>query len=109
MKKLIALMLALLLCLTLVACGGPDLEEASAAYTKASTAYNEVATYMNENPDLFGEEEVDIMVEMSTALEQTKSVLESGDATQEQADEAVVWFNEVYDSMAEIKDIYGIE
>jgi len=110
MKKLIVLVLAIVMCLSLVACGGgPDLEAASEAYTKASTAFNEVAVVMNENIDAFGEEEIDFMTEMAGALEEVKAELESGDATQEQADEAVEWFEDVYERMEAIKEAYGIE
>ena len=109
MKKILVMMIAVVLCFSLVACGGPDLEAAAAAHTKASTAFNEVATYMNENADAFGEEETSFMVEMAGALEEMKAMLESEDVTQEQADEAEAWYNDVYERMMAIKEAYGIE
>lgn len=111
MKKKFAVILAalLLLCLTLSACGGPDLEAASAAYTKTSTAFNDVAIYMNENPGAFSDEEIDVMTNVANALEETKATLESSDVTQEQADEAVEWLNAVYDNVIALKEAYGLE
>ena len=104
-------MLILVVCLTLVACGGPDLDGVSAAYTKASTAFNEVATYMNENADTFGEEETSFMIEMAGALEDTKAEVEANgkDLTQEQVDEYTAWYEDVYERMEAIKEAYGIE
>jgi len=109
MKKFLVIMMVALVCLSLVACGGPDMEAVSAAHTKASTAFNEVATYMNENAGAFGEEETSFMIEMAGALEDMKAMLESGDATQEQVDEAEAWYADVYDRMTAIKEAYGIE
>ena len=52
MKKLIALALALVLCLTLVACGGeeksgPDKKPAVEEFNKTSAAFNEVSAVIN--------------------------------------------------------------
>ena len=53
MKKITSLLLVLVMCVSLVACGGVDKQPAIDAFNKASTAYDEVATIINENPDAY--------------------------------------------------------
>ena len=53
MKKLIALALALVLCLTLVACGGPDKQPPIDTFNETSAKFNAVAAKINENIELF--------------------------------------------------------
>lgn len=110
MKKLIALLLVMVLGISLVACGGPDRQPAIDAFNKAKDAFNEVAIYMNENQELFFEEEIDIMIEFSSVLEQHKAKLEGKDElTQEQLDEMIAWYGDVVDWADQIKADYGIE
>ena len=110
MKKLIALLLVMVLGISLVACGGPDRQPAIDAFNSAKDAFNEVAIYMNENQELFFEEEIDIMIEFSSVLEQHKAKLEGKDElTQEQLDEMIAWYGDVVDWADQIKADYGIE
>ena len=51
MKKIVALLLALVMCLSLVACGGPDKQPAVDAYNKLAQNYNTFVEQENENLD----------------------------------------------------------
>ena len=110
MKKLIALLLAFVMCLSLAACGGPDKQPAIDAFNAANTAFNEVANVMNENPDDFDQEIFDGMNSIATALAEYKELLESDEEiTEEMLDEMIAWFASVEEVIAETKAEYGIE
>ena len=65
MKKITSLLLTLIMCMSLVACGGPDRQPAMDAFNKTSNAFNEVATAINENPDAYDQEVIETMIEMA--------------------------------------------
>jgi len=110
MKKLIALLLALVMCLSLAACGGPDKQPAIDAFNAANTVFNEVANVMNENPDDFDQEMFDGMNSIATALAEYRELLESDEEiTEEMLDEMIAWFASVEEVIAETKAEYGIE
>ena len=108
MKKLSVIALALIMCLTLAACG-PDTSAAQEALTEASLLYNEVAMAGNENPDLFNEDEITRLTELAGQLENFQDILSAGEMTQEQLDELDDWCQTVIDALTEIKVGYGIE
>ena len=109
MKKVTSLLLALIMCLSLVACGGPDKQPAIDAFNKASDAYDEVATITNENPDAYDQEEIDTLNEMADVLIQHKELLESGDEIeQEKLDEMIAWYGDVEAWVADVKAELGI-
>ena len=95
MKRVIALLLALVLSLSLVACGGPDKQPAVDAYNKLAQNYNTFVEQENENLDSWAEEDIEYMNEVAAAITEYGTKL-SGDTefTQEQIDEMVEMFNE---------------
>ena len=95
MKRVIALLLALVLSLSLVACGGPDKQPAVDAYNKLAQNYNTFVEQENENLDSWAEEDIEYMNEIATVITEYGTKL-SGDTefTQEQIDEMVGMFNE---------------
>lgn len=109
MKKISSLLLALIMCMSLVACGGPDKQPAIDAFNKASDAYDEVATIINENPDAYDQEVIDTLNEMADILIQHKELLESGDEIeQEKLDEMIAWYGDVEAWVADVKAELGI-
>ena len=109
MKKITSLLLALIMCMSLVACGGPDKQPAIDAFNKASDAYDEVATIINENPDAYEQEVSDTLNEMADVLIQHKELLESGDEIeQEKLDEMIAWYGDVEAWVADVKAELGI-
>ena len=95
MKKLTVLVLALILCLVLVACG-PDRQPAIDAFNDAKDAFNELANEINADIDSYDPEVVQIMNEMSAMLEEYRERLESSDAiTQEELDAMIEKFADV--------------
>ena len=110
MKKLIALVLALVLSLSLVACGGPDKQPAIDAFNKASTAFDQVATVINAEPDAYAEEVIDTMIEMATVLQEHKALLEGNEEISEESlNEMIVWYSEVEAWVADVKAELGME
>lgn len=110
MKKLISVLLALIMCLSLVACGGPDKQPAIDAFNAANTAFAEVANAMNENPEVFPEDVIDSMVSLGETIAEHKALL-AGDEklSEEQLEEMIAWYATVEEMMTELKAEYGIE
>ena len=95
MKRVIALLLALVLSLSLVACGGPDKQPAVDAYNKLAQNYNTFVEKENENLDSWAEEDIEYMNQVADVITQYGEKLESDtEFTQEQIDEMVEMFNE---------------
>ena len=110
MKKLIALALALVLSLSLVACGGADKQPAIDAFNKASKAFDEVATVINADPDAYAEEVIDTMIEMATVMQEHKALLEStDDIPEENLNEMIAWYGDVEAWVADVKAELGME
>lgn len=96
MKKLVALLLALVMCLSLAACGGPDRQPAIDAFNAATDAFNEAAAKVNENLDAFTEENITDMNNMADLLEEYKNLLESDEELDEEKLEKMIeWFGTV--------------
>ena len=109
MKKITSLFLALIMCMSLVACGGPDKQPAIDAFNKSSNAFNEVAAVINENPDAYDQEVIDAMVEMANVLNQHKELLESDtEIDEEQLNEMIAWYGTVDEWVAAAKEELGI-
>jgi len=110
MKKLVSLLLALVMCLCLTACGGPDKQPAIDAFNAANTAFTEVANAMNENIEAFPEDVVDSMVSLGETIAEHKALLESEEElSEEQLAEMIEWYAMVEDMMAETKAELGLE
>lgn len=96
MKKLIALVLALVLCLSLVACGGPDLQPAIDAYNELAANYNTFVDVANQDLSAWAEEDIEFMNSCAQIITQYGEALDGGsEFTQEQIDEMVDMFNEL--------------
>ena len=97
MKKLLALLLAFTMCISLAACSsGPDKQPAIDALNKASGAFNETANLINENLDLVDEELVTVCQDMSGVLTEYVGLLESdSEIAQEDLDKIIAWCGEV--------------
>ena len=103
MKKLIALVLALVMCLSLVACGAPDVQPAIDSYNRCSDAYNEFVAYGNEHLDEFADEDIDYFNAIADLLNEYADKLESDtEFTQEEIDEMVEMFDEFTVVMEEV-------
>jgi Tfp pilus assembly protein FimV len=91
MKKLFALMLALALSLSLVACGGGvDKQPVIDAFNNTTTGFDALAQKINANPDVVDAELAQDLADMSELLGEYKALLESDqELTQESADDMI--------------------
>ena len=104
MKKMITLLLALVACAFLTACGGADKQPAIDAFNKTSDAFDEVVNLINENPDAIDQEAIDTMHDMSDLLRQHKELLESDEEIEEdKLNEMIEWYGTVDDWIGEVK------
>ena len=110
MKKLVSLMLALVMCLSFVACGGPDKQPAIDAFNKAQASFNEVAAVINQEPDAYADDIIDVMIEMANLLNEHSAVLsDDTEISQETLDEMIAWYADVEAWVADIKAEMGME
>ena len=111
MKKVVALLLAVVMCIALVACGGGvDRQPAIDAFNAASSAFDEVANIINADPEVYDQEVIDTMIEMSEVMTEHKALLEGDDElTQETLDEMIAWYGDVEQWVADVKAELGIE
>lgn len=109
MKKLITFALALVMCLSLVGCGGPDKQPAIDAFNSTSSAFNEVSAVINEDVEAYPEELVTVMIDMANLLNEYEGLL-SGDTdfSEEQLSEMIAWFGTVDEWVAEVKTELGM-
>ena len=106
MKKIIAFVMALVLSLSLVACGGVDKQPAIDAFNKTSTAFNEVAAIINADIESWDAESVEAMTEMANVLQQHGSLLSSNqEISEESLAEMIAWYGEVDQWVASVKEI----
>ena len=96
MKKLATLLLALVMCLSLVACGGgPDKQPAIDAYNELTENYNAFVDYANADLDSYTQEDIDLMNGCAAVIDEYGAKLESDtEFTQEEVDEMVEMFEE---------------
>ena len=110
MKKLIAFVLVLVMCLSLVACGGPDKNTAIDAFNEANTAFAELANKVNADNDLVSAEDVEVLQEIIEKTIEYSDLLKSDEEiSEEKINEIVNWGKEVKETIAEIKDANDIE
>lgn len=104
MKKFLALVIALVLTLSLAACGGGvDASAATDAFNTTNNALTEVSTLANDNIDMMDAEVTGALTEIATAFAGYKAELESSDLTQERADEIVSELAAYPDQIAGLK------
>ena len=106
MKKLLALVMALALSLSLAACGGGDSVDSEAiisAFNTASTALGEVSALAQENLDLLDQETVDALTQMAAAFGAYKEEIEAGELSQERASELLTELKAYPDQIAALK------
>jgi hypothetical protein len=104
MKKILAFVLALVLSLSLVACGGVDKQPAIDAFNKTSAAFNEVAAVINADIDAYNPEDVATLTELANVLKQHGELLSGNtEITEEQLDEMIAWYAEVDQWVASVK------
>lgn len=104
MKKLVSVLLAMILCLSLAACGGPDKQPAIDAQSRAAKLINELASVMNEEPEIFADY-IEELEPMGTTLNECSEALKK-DLTQEELDQWVATCDEIYQRASEIKDYF---
>ena len=106
MKKIVAFVLALVLSLSLVACGGADKQPAIDAFNKTSAAFNEVAAIINADIESWDAESVEVMKEMASVLQQHGALLSSNqEISEESLAEMIAWYAEVDQWVASVKEI----
>ena len=106
MKKLRYLLLALIICATLTACGGPDKQPAIDAHNRAVTAINELAAIINQNPEAYAAEDIATMNAMVETLDQVADALENrNDLDQDALNEWVKVCGEVEQWAIEVKAV----
>ena len=107
MKKLIALMLVLAMCLSLLAWGGPDVQPAIDAYNEVSENFNKFADIANENLDDFTDEDIELLNGCADVLNEYADKLENEtEFTQEEIDEMVAIFEEFNVAILELLAVY---
>ena len=105
-KKIVAFVLALVLSLSLVACGGVDKQPAIDAFNKTSAAFNEVAAIINADIESWDAESVEVMKEMASVLQQHGELLSSNqEISEESLAEMIAWYAEVDQWVASVKEI----
>ncbi|MBP1578410.1 MAG: hypothetical protein J6C75_08000 [Oscillospiraceae bacterium] len=110
MKKLFALIIAMVMCVSLVACGGVDKQPAIDAFNNATDIYDKLVDEMNKDLSVYPPELIDVMNDMAEALKENKTILEGDtELTEENVAEMVSafgevqkWAQETYDSLDEI-------
>ncbi len=108
MKRITSLLLALIMCLSLVACGAPDRQPAMDAFNKTSAAFNEIGAVINADPGAYDQEVIDTMVEMANLLNQYKEILEGdNDLSEEDLDNMIAWFGTVDEWIADVNAELG--
>lgn len=104
MKKLLTLLIAGAMTLSLTACGGVDTTKFEESYAKAETAFNDLGDYMDENKAYIAPEAFTTVNQIGDKLEEHYTlIMENEDVTQEQADVAIEWVDTIPDAMAEMK------
>ena len=97
MKKLTSLLLALVMCVSLVACGGGGVDKQPAidAYNQVSENYNAFVDLANAEIESLTDEEIEFFNGCADVLTEYADKLQSDtEFTQEEVDEMVDMFNE---------------
>lgn len=94
MKKIITLLVTMVMCVNLVACG-VDTQPAIDAYNELAENYNEFVDYANEDLESYTQEDIDLLNGCAEVIDEYGEKL-AGDAefTEEEVDEMVEMFEE---------------
>ena len=104
MKKMLAMILALVMTLSLTACGGGvDASKALNTFNDTRTQLNAVSTLANDNIALMDQATVDALTKIANVFEGYKGELESDKLTQKRADEILSELAAYPDQIAELK------
>ncbi|MBE5867795.1 MAG: hypothetical protein E7293_02400 [Lachnospiraceae bacterium] len=110
MKKLFAIVLAMVMCLSLVACGGPDKQTAIDAFNSANTVYTKIAVVVNSDADFISDEDLATLLEIADGVVSYKALLESDTKlTEDQINEIVAWGADVEETVGAMLETYEIE
>ena len=110
MKKLLSILLAAMMCLSLAACGSsaPDKQPAIDAYNELAKNYNEFVDTTNADLSGWSEEDIDYMNSIADVITECGKKLESDEElTQEQIDEIISECNEFNDVIVEYMSSEG--
>ena len=99
-KKLVAVMLAATLVISLAGCSGSDenskKKQATDAFNDTATEFNKVATLINENAGVIDDDTISTFQEMSSVLSEYTELLSQDDVLDDaKYDEMIEWFASV--------------
>lgn len=106
MKKLLSFLLAMTLCLSLAACGGPDKKAAIDAQSRAKDIVNELSSILNQDPETFADYIAELIPMAETLNDCAQALAKQEDLTQEEIDQWEATCNEIYDRAKEIQDYF---
>ncbi len=90
MKRVVTVIMAMMICLAMTACGGVDTQPLVDKFNETSTAFDELGTEVNANLDTYPQEFIDVMNVMADALLQVKDLLESDTAIEQEDYDALM-------------------
>lgn len=103
MKKLLVLIMTIAMTCSLVACGGVDTKAVGEEFNKVSVPMDEVINLANANIGVIPEETVSTLTAISQEMAAFKADIESGELTQERADEILTSLADYADQIAALK------
>ena len=109
MKKLLTFVLAMVMCLALAACGGPDKQPAIDAFNKTSASFNEIAAVINEDPGAYPEELITVMTNMANSLNESQALLSSDtEVSEEKLNEMIELYKGIDEWIVDVKTEFGL-
>lgn len=103
MKKILVLIIALTMVLSLSACGGVDKTAVTEAFNSTNTVLNEAGALANDNLDKMDSATMDALTEIANKMQGFKDEIESDELTQERADEIIDILADYPATIAELK------
>lgn len=108
MKKIITLLVTIVMCINLVACGGIDTQPAIDSYNTLTENYNQFVDLVNVAIDDVDPADIDFMNQLATSLDEYGTKLSDGtEFTQEEVDEMVEMFDELNDVVVDAINNWG--
>lgn len=108
MKKIITLLVTIVMCINLVACGGIDTQPAIDSYNTLTENYNQFVDLVNAAIDDVDPADIDFMNQLATSLDEYGTKLSDGtEFTQEEVDEMVEMFDELNDVVVDAINNWG--